>query len=144
MMPTVPGPTSLFGLQFPSDPQLSPDGQRALYVLGRVEEDDPLKVEADWPKPRLRSRIVLADSSGARVLTTGQGRDFSPRWSPDARNVAFLSDRSGKPQLYVLPLGGGEARALTTAADFPQGVGGPQWSPDGQSLAFLAAEGEPI
>ena len=143
MTPTAPGPTSLFGLEFPSDPQLSPDGQRALYVLGRVEEDDPGKVEADWPKPRLRSRIVLADRSGARVLTTGQGRDFSPRWSPDARTAAFLSDRSGKPQLYVLPLGGGEARALTTAADFPQGVGGPQWSPDGQSLAFLAAEGEP-
>ncbi len=141
-MSPQPTPESLFGLQFPSDPQLSPDGQQVAYVLGRVAEDDLLKVEESWPKPRYRSRIMLAGAAGERELSAGTGRDSAPRWSPDGQSLAFLSDRGGKNQLYLLPLGGGEARALTTAAAFPQGVTAAQWSPDGRCLAFLAQEGE--
>ncbi|AWN22917.1 S9 family peptidase [Deinococcus irradiatisoli] len=139
---TKPKPESLFGLQFPSDPQLSPDGQQVAYVLGRVAEEKAAKKEEQWPKPRYRSRIMLAGAEGERALTQGEGRDTAPRWSPDGSSLAFLSDRSGKSQLYLLPLGGGEARALTAPADFPQGVSAAQWSPDGRYLAFLAQEGE--
>ncbi|GAA4018187.1 S9 family peptidase [Deinococcus rubellus] len=135
-------PDSLFGLEFPSDPQLSPDGQSVAYVLGRVEEDNLAKVDAAWPKPRYRSQIVLADATGPRLLTAGTGRDTAPRWSPDGQSLAFVSDRAGKPQLYHIPVNGGEARALSTAAQFPQGVSAAQWSPDGCFLAFLAPEGE--
>ena len=141
-------PDSLLDLQFPSDPQLSPDGNQVAYVLSRSQEDNPAEVDAAWPKPRYRSQIMLDSGAKSRTLTTGQGRDFAPRWAPDGQSLAFLSDRQslsdrqGKAQLHVLPLTGGEARALTTPAQFPQGVFGPQWSPDGKGLAFLAAEGK--
>ncbi|TSA87306.1 S9 family peptidase [Deinococcus detaillensis] len=145
---TLPTPQSLFGLQFPSDPQLSPDGQMAAYVLSRVEDENQSEqasgatTKLDDPKPRYFSQIVLASAESSRTLTTGKGRDTAPRWSPDGQGLAFLSDRDGKNQLYLLPLGGGEARALTTKAQFPQGVSAAQWSPDGRKLAFLAPEGE--
>ncbi len=135
-------PDSLFGLEFPSDPQLSPDGQSAAYVLGRVEEDNPNQVDKDWPKPRYRSQIVLADANWLRPLTAGVGRDTAPRWSPDGQSLVFVSDRAGKPQLYQIAVNGGEARALSTVMQFPQGVSAAQWSPDGRWLAFLAPEGE--
>src|SRR5207253_1121130 len=74
--------------------------------------------------------------------TTAQARDASPQWSPDGRRIAFLSTRRGKPQIFLIPVDGGEARPLTA---LPQGVGsGPAWSPDGQRIAFSANPlGEP-
>ncbi|MFC4453093.1 S9 family peptidase [Deinococcus sonorensis] len=135
-MPSVQ-PDSLYALTFPSDPQLSPDGRRAVFVLTRIEEEDPLAADPAFPKPRYRSRLQLTDGGPARDLTAGRGRDASPRWSPDGRTIAFLSDRDertkGRMQLYVLAPDGGEARQLTT---FKTGVSGAEWSPDGQFLSF--------
>src|SRR5262249_28619822 len=72
-----------------------------------------------------------------RQLTTAQARDANPQWSPDGRQIAFLSTRRGKPQIFVIPVDGGEARPLTSMA---QGVAsGPAWSPNGQRIAFSAS-----
>ncbi|MFE5097347.1 TolB family protein, partial [Streptomyces sp. NPDC056638] len=60
--------------------------------------------------------------------------DTAPRWSPDGTQLAFL--REG--QLHLLPVDGGEAVALTTAARCPAGAGTPVWSPDGSRIAFSA------
>ena len=135
-------PDSLSGFQFPSDPQLSPDGAQVAYVLTRIEEENTAEVGQPYPRPRYRSQIMLASAGQSRRMTTGKKRDFAPRWAADGQRLAFLSDRDGETQLYLLPLLGGEARALTTAAQFPQGISGPQWSFDGRVLAFLAAEGK--
>lgn len=128
---------SLYRLHFPSDPQIAPDGKRAVFVLTRIEEEDPQKPDPAWPKPRYKSRLWLADEGGARELTGGAGRDHSPRWSPDGHSVAFLSDRAGgTPQLFLLPLSGGEARQLT---HLKAGVSwGPLWSPDGRFIALTS------
>lgn len=75
-------------------------------------------------------------SSGEiRQLTSGGCRDTEPRFSPDATLLAFTSDRSGKSQIYLMPLDGGEALPLT---DFPRGAAHPVWSPDGAHIAFTA------
>lgn len=139
--PLTPGPESLLALQFPSDPQVSPDGGRVAYVLTRVEEDDPRKTDParpdqDFPKPRYRSAVWLAGSGEeARPLTRGEGRDTSPRWSPDGTALAFVREEGGeKGQLFLLPLEGGEARRVTRFKNPVQDV---QWSPDGRFLAFL-------
>jgi len=132
-------PESLFAFQFPSDPQVSPDGTRVAFVLTRIAEPpDVSKDDPEFARPRYLSRIQLSNGGPARDLTSGEGRDASPRWSPDGTALAFLSDRQdkhGKNQLFLLPLGGGEARQLTT---FRAGVSGPAFSPDGRYLSFLS------
>jgi dipeptidyl aminopeptidase/acylaminoacyl peptidase len=63
-------------------------------------------------------------------------------WSPDSKQVAFLSDAAGndQAQLYVAPAGGGAARKLTAVKGY---LASPGWSPDGKTLAFLFTENAP-
>ncbi|MBB6099480.1 dipeptidyl aminopeptidase/acylaminoacyl peptidase [Deinobacterium chartae] len=128
-------PDSLLGLSFVSDPQvsLSPTGTRVAYVVTRIV-DEACGEGGVPPRPRYHSAVWLSEGE-ARPLTSGEARDSAPRLAPDGRSLAFLSDRSGKAQLYLLPLEGGEARQLTRYA---QGVANPLWSPDGRYLAFLS------
>ncbi|GGM17598.1 peptidase S9 [Deinococcus aerophilus] len=130
--PPLPGPDSLLALAFPSDPQISPDGRRAAFVLARIEEEDPQKVDSGFARPRYKSHIWLAENGSAQQLTRGEGRDTSPRWSPDGTTLAFVRD--GK--LHLLPLGGGEAQRIT---DFAGAVQDLQYSPDGRFLTFFSA-----
>ena len=120
----------IYQLRFVSDPQISPDGSQVVYVVAWVDPDD---------HTRYRSKLMLSPfdgSSAPRALTSGRHRDLAPRWSPDGCYVAFLSDRDGdRPQLFVLPLTGGEPRQLTT---LKRGAGTPAWSPTSDRLAFSA------
>ena len=80
--------------------------------------------------------LVSLETGEGRQLTAGQSTDAAPRWSPDGRTIAFVSNRGDKAQIYTIPVDGGEARPLTA---LPQGVGGSlAWSPDGTRLAFTA------
>lgn len=64
----------------------------------------------------------------------GKGRDAWPMWSRDGRTIYYMSDRTGVENLYAQPVGGGEARALTSFADGR--VLWPQLSADGASIVF--------
>jgi dipeptidyl aminopeptidase/acylaminoacyl peptidase len=116
-----------------ADVQLSPDGEQVAYVTTPASREDLTSVMSIW----------LVDDAGGtpRRLTTSDGLDAQPRWSPDGKRIAFISDRKerGKPQLYVLDLAGGEAIRLT---EQPGGEGAPQWSPDGTKLAMLVKDPE--
>jgi Tol biopolymer transport system component len=77
------------------DPQVSPDGTRVVYVQAR----------ADRERDRGTLQIWLADITGAnaRRLTWSGDRNREPRWSPDGRRLALLSDRvTGHTGLFVL------------------------------------------
>jgi len=119
-------PESLNGWQFVSDPEISPDGSRVVYVVSRfdLEKDD---YESDlW---------AIDGNAEPRPFVTTAGADLSPRWSADGKRLAFLSARTGKPQIFVLESSGGEAWQLTKDAE---GVSGFSWSPDGSRIAYLA------
>lgn len=121
-------PADLFRLKFIVGGALSPDGKYAAYVQSHVDPDKDKQYSAIW----------LADltTGETRQLTSGSAVDASPAWSPDSQSIAFMSTRSEKGQLYVIPIDGGEAKQLTT---FKQGIGGaPLWSPDGKYIAFTA------
>ncbi|MCB9073866.1 MAG: PD40 domain-containing protein [Bdellovibrionaceae bacterium] len=61
--------------------------------------------------------------------------NVEPALSPDAKNVAFSSDRSGKAMIYIKDLASNQDRRLTFAGQYNAS---PAWSPDGKQIAFAA------
>ncbi|HZU76428.1 MAG TPA: prolyl oligopeptidase family serine peptidase, partial [Dehalococcoidia bacterium] len=120
----------------PSDPQLSPDGRRVAFTVQATTKTK------DQKAPRAAIWVAPADGSApARRWTGYEAHERMPRWSPDGRSLAFLSDRAaaGQAQLFLMPATGGEAEQLTRRKG---GVNAFAWSPDGASLAFTAADEE--
>lgn len=116
----------LYDLKLVTDPQISPDGAQVVFGLIRVDRKTEKKHTNLW----------LAASDGStppRQITFGDHTDSYARWSPDGQTIAFLSNRKDEKQMqiYLLPLGGGEARPLT---DLKGSFSGFAWSPDGSQL----------
>jgi dipeptidyl aminopeptidase/acylaminoacyl peptidase len=90
-----------------------------------------------------RTSLWLVPFAGGRPrrLTHGAWTDGRPRFSPDGRSLAFLSNRDDKnvTQLHVLPLDGGDATRLTS---FKRSVTEAEWMPDGRALAVIATDDE--
>ncbi len=115
---------------------LSPDGTRVAWAE-RVRA-------ADGAERRSVIRVFGLDGGTSRALTAA--RDKAPHrerdltWSPDGREIAFLSDaaQDGQLQLYVAPATGGAPRVLTHARGQLEH---PHWSPDGKRLAVLYVAG---
>ena len=120
-----------------SRPAVHPDGTWAIVAVTRPDLDADAAVGQLWRVP-LVSTTDAGD--GPHRLTRGF-RDTEPRFSPDGALVAFLrAEPQGAPQLWVLPVGGGEAVRVT---DRKLGVTDFRFSPDGKHLAFLSREPEP-
>jgi dipeptidyl aminopeptidase/acylaminoacyl peptidase len=111
-----------------TDLQLSPDETRiAMSVTEPIKGTDR------------RSNIWILDT-GSRSLqrfTTSGKSDRRPRWSPDGKKLAFISNRDGTAQILLMPATGGEAEALT---DSKTPISDFEWSPDGATIAYLSAD----
>ena len=86
------------------DVQLSPDGTQVAFsveapIRGRGRNYDV------W--------VYDLEHSSLRQITDWKGSDSRPRWSPDGKTLAFLSNRSGDKKLYSVPARGGQAHCLT-------------------------------
>src|SRR5581483_4707802 len=108
---------------------VSPDGKWLAYALTTMDVAENRSTAAIWLQP--------LDGGGgeARQLTAGRKHDRDPRFAPDGRRLAFVSDRDGTPQIFTIELARGEARALTKLAG---GADGPVWSPDGKFLVVAS------
>ncbi len=116
----------LYRFRLLSDPQVSPNGKNVAFVLTRLRKKQDDYASNIW--------IVPTDKSvEARKFTGSDKRDYNPRWSPDGGELGFISTRSGKPQVWIIRLDGGEARQLTR---MKRGVGEFEWSTDGRWIAF--------
>lgn len=76
--------------------------------------------------------------SEAIALMAKVGRCWSPSFSPDGAQIAFVSDLTGSPQVWRTPLAGGFPAAVTA---FDEQVSRVTWSPDGEWLAVESAPG---
>ncbi len=150
-MPRAPRPDDLYRLRIATEPRLSPDGRHAVVTLQTVAPGFDGYRHALWLVP-------TDDWDPPRQLTLGARHDRQPRFSPDGRTLAFISDRRAlveeepdrtsrdrkdrhalredRDQVYLLPLDGGEGRRLT---DLPRGVDAFEWSPDGMRLVVVSA-----
>ncbi len=115
----------LFGLEWASDPEISPDGKTIAYV----------RKSNDIMTDKARSTIWLVDvATGAqRPLLAGSGSYFSPRWSPDGTRLAYIAAEGASPQLYVRWMNSGESARVTDLPNSPNAIA---WSPDGRRIAY--------
>ena len=85
--------------------------------------------------------IYLIDDKSGRIvrrLTEHWGIDTSPSFSPDCKQIAFVSDRTGGPQIYVVDADGGDPRRLTRVGGYNTT---PDWSPRGDVIVFTGLGG---
>ncbi len=79
--------------------------------------------------------VVKPDGSMLRRITEDEARDHLPRWSPDGRQIAFMSTRSGRFEIWTIRSDGSDARQVTEASP-PGGVSYPAWSPDAKKMSY--------
>ena len=110
--------------------RLSPDGSRVAYTVTKPDFKENAFVSQIW--------LANAATGEASQMTRGEKSSTSPRFSPDGRWLAFLSDRADKKdQVFAMRVEGGEAVQLTKSETAVEDF---EWSPDGKAIAFTAAE----
>ncbi len=147
----------LFAITVASDPKVSPDGSLLAWVQTRPDRESDQYRGTVW--------VSGYDGTNPRQLTNGAQRDGSPRWSPDSRTIAFISNRSpallprieaehmdkGKEknekdssgpatpisQVWTISVNGGEA---VQRSNHQGGASQPAWSPDGQAIAYVGKD----
>ena len=115
----------LYRFELISNLQISPNGKTVIYALQRVDKKTEKKYSNLW--------IVSTDHGTPRQFTFGDQVDHMPRWSPDGKQILFLSNRENEKQfqIYLIPSQGGEAKPLTSM----QGeFGSLSWSPDSKYI----------
>ena len=127
--------SDLLEMKFVADPRVSPDGSRVAFSLSWVDVSSDTYRSGIWIAPVDGSRPEKAFTNVSE--TAAPFHDRMPRWNPATGDLSFLSNRSGKDQVWCLPMQGGEARPLTVVE---AGVSEYCWSPDGRQLAFVARE----
>lgn len=111
--------------------QISPDGSKAVMVVNRKA----IKNENEYYYTRHLYLLDLVGSTEPTQLTFGDKNDLQPQWSPDGKQLAFVRVDGEKSQIWLLPLSGGEAHAITKD-DY--GAGLPRWSPDGKRILYAS------
>ncbi|MCD6519797.1 MAG: PD40 domain-containing protein, partial [Anaerolineae bacterium] len=112
-----------------TDLDISPDGEEVVYSVR-----EPLLTDEESKFIHHLYRVATSGEGEPLRLTYGEASNEMPRWSPDGRYIAFLSDRKGVKNLYVMRAEGGEAWPLTNVEKDIQSFA---WSPDGRQLAFV-------
>ena len=114
-----------------SDPQISPDGKWVTFTLQTVDVAANKKLSQIWIAPGPAG----APGGAPRQITRDGEANQRARWSPDSKRIAYISDRGGSSQIWLMDTDGGDARQAT---DLSTEAGGVLFSPDGKNLLFTS------
>lgn len=110
-----------------SEAQISPDGKWILYVLSNPVVADNKLYKDIW--------AISIDGTEFKQITNDDFADYNPRWSPDGKQIAFISTREETPQIYKMDFPDGKPIKVT---DIAEGIGNMAWSPDGKYFSYTA------
>lgn len=134
-------PDDILQLRGVGDAQISPDGRWVAYVVSAANFTENAFDANVWlvsaTCPSVAAGTVAPECEPVQ-LTRHVKNDNAPRWSPDGRRLAFVSNREeGRNQIWLMNPFGGEPERLTESRT---GVQAYQWSPDGARIAFVARQ----
>ena len=110
------------------NPEFSPDG-RFVAMQADFHGDENSDVY-----------VVPVKGGGPKRITDDPMDDADPRWSPDGRTLAFISNRNkDRENVFVVSASGGEAKQLTFEDDIVSEIA---WRPDGRGIAFQIGVGD--
>lgn len=126
-------PTQTIKHKVISTVRVSPDGGKVVYAVKELKTIDG--------KSDFINHLFISDNNNTNTiqLTQGEKNNINPKWSPDGKKIAFVSNRDGKNNLYFLNLGRGEAERLT---DLKTGINDFKWSNKGNLIAFTSSDFE--
>jgi len=110
-----------------SDPQISPDGKVMAVVVTEMDKKNNKSNSDIW--------LIPLTEGKPWKLTSSPAADYNPIWAPCGKKIAFISTRSGSPQIWKINPKGGEASQMT---DISAGVSGLIWSPAKTHIGFVS------
>jgi len=103
-------------------PSFSPDGKKLAFSSTIVDHN---------------SEIFISDVKNKKIrrVTFNRSIDTAPSWSPTSRQIAFTSDRGGRPHIYTMDAEGSNTKRVSFGGSYHDG---PAWSPDGDRIAYVS------
>ena len=128
---TVPNFEDVLSLPAISNPQISPNGKNILFQVR----------SADWEANRYDTEIWISKNGNAPIQLTNNADSgsYSPKWSPDGKWIAFLSNNGEGNQIQIIPLKGGEPLQVT---NIKGGINSFEWAPDSEKFAITMEQRE--
>jgi dipeptidyl aminopeptidase/acylaminoacyl peptidase len=126
--------TDMLKIKTAANITLTRDGSRAAFTITEIVPDEVNKLDYKY-----RTQIYTVSTDGVskpKQLTSAKEGGSQPAWSPDGKQLAFVRTIDEKPQIFLLPMDGGEPVQLTR---FKLGATNPKWSPDGKQILFSAS-----